>query len=102
MASPFGIDGDLRFVDEQGQAVLQRSSADLLDQVAASLGDRDDQERPSIGSTTLSDVVSTDKNKNDILVDATSPGAIPPLHTLRQHAQARLILDCSVTMFASP
>ena len=90
MASPFGLDGDLRFVDEQGQAVLQRSSADLLDQVAASLGDRDDQERLPVGSTTLSDGVSTDKNKNDVLVDASESGAIPPLQTLRQHAKTKV------------
>ena len=90
MASPFGVDSDLRLVDDLSQASLQRSSADLLDQGVASLGDRDDQERRSVGLTTLSDDVSTDKINDDVRVDAEGPEVVPPLHTLRQHAKTKV------------
>ena len=62
MASLFGIDGDLRLVDDHGQASLQRISADPSDQGVACSGDRDDQERLSVDSTTLPDGDSTESS----------------------------------------
>ena len=88
MASLFGIDGDLRLVDDHGQASLQRISADPSDQGVAGSGDRDDRERCSVDSTTLSIGDSTDKNQNDVLFDATRLETVPSLETLRHDTRS--------------